>query len=157
MGKQFSSELKFEEATIHILKPYFKEWSWQVPSWNRVIDFAGITHKNQTIGIEYKLRDWKKAIEQACAHKLEYDFVYILMPRISLKAMLDAEKRGVGVLRFKNQTITVLLKPKRNQIWEPAYKKAKQYIRHFQIHERNIDSESLKELARNYNSILEAP
>ena len=152
MNNRFFTEQEFEEATIPYLNDRFLFWSWQVPAWDRVIDFAGITQLGQTIGIEYKLRDWKKAIEQAHAHRMIYDFVYICMPKQYVAAIPDAKIRGVGIIIFNGKP-EVLLKPKWNtMIWEPRYRDNKKFIKHFQTHDRrNVNLNQMNELVKSYN------
>jgi len=150
--KERMTELEFEEMTIPFIKKSFLFWSWQVPAWSRVIDFAGITPGGQSVGIEYKLQNWKKAIEQAFSHRLLYDFVYICMPKMYEGAIPDARKRGVGIIVFNGKP-KVILKPRWNtMIWKPRYVENKKFIKHFQIHDRrDWDPDRMKELCKSYN------
>jgi len=148
----YATELEFEEATIRFIEENFQFWCWQVPAWSHVIDFAGITLRGQTVGIEYKLRNWKKAIEQAYGHRMLYDFVYICMPKLYKNAIPDAKIRGVGIIVFNGKP-EIILKPKWNtMIWEPRYRDNKKFIKHFQTHDRwDADIDKSKELVRSYN------
>ena len=148
----FSTEQEFEESTIPYIEKSFLFWTWQVPAWNKVIDFAGIIPIGQTVGIEYKLKNWKKAIEQAHAHILIYDFVYICMPKRYEKAIPDARKRGVGIIVFDGKP-EIILKPKWNKdLWEPKANRIREFIKHFQIHDRrNVNFDKFKELVKSYN------
>ncbi|MGJ3241510.1 MAG: hypothetical protein ACFE0O_00925 [Opitutales bacterium] len=55
--------------------------------------------------IEFKLKDWRRAIEQARDHQLGADFAYICLPeRKVTPAMRDAaERNGIGILEFQEK------------------------------------------------------
>lgn len=114
MNMKYKSEAKLEEATIPLLHKHFVHWSFQVPNFNRVIDFGGILKNGALVGIEYKLYDWKGAIWQAVRHRLFFDFLYILIPKrkVSQAMRIEAKKTGIGILLFDGKKIEVAIKPK---------------------------------------------
>ncbi len=82
---------------------------------------------------------WKKAIEQAYVNNLAFDYVYILMPPggFMVKACEEARSRGVGVLVADESIIINAVKPKwQRRPFPPIYRKAKEYIRSINIHNR---------------------
>ena len=52
----------------------------EVPFLSRCIDLAMITKENETITIEFKMKDWRHALEQVKSHKLGADKAYICLP-----------------------------------------------------------------------------
>jgi len=128
---EYLSEAELEEATIPLLNEFFIHWSFQMSIYQRVIDFAGITSRNIWIGIEYKLSNWKTAIWQAHAHRLTFDYLYILMPKKKISEALERESKkvGIGVLLFNGNRIEVALKPKlQKMIWYPNRQQIKKYM-----------------------------
>ncbi len=93
----FKTEVELEEVTIPYIKMHFIHWSWQIPSYSYVIDFGGINCRNELIGIEYKLHDWKQAIIQAYHHRLTFKYVYILMPMRKKFDNMREEAKKYGV------------------------------------------------------------
>jgi hypothetical protein len=53
----------------------------EVPFLSRCIDVVLITTSGITITIEFKINDWKHAIEQAKTHMLGTDKAYVCLPR----------------------------------------------------------------------------
>ncbi len=52
----------------------------EVPFLSRCIDMVMITQENQTITVEFKIKNWRHALEQVKSHKLGADKVYICLP-----------------------------------------------------------------------------
>jgi len=65
------------------------------------------------ISIEAKIKDWRKAIEQAIMNTWYASHSYVLFPRtsISIKAIGSAKKYGIGIISFEENKPKVLLKP----------------------------------------------
>lgn len=150
----FKNELDLEMATQSIIETHFPYWSWQVPNYNRVIDFGRITRDNKLIGIEYKLYDWKTAIWQAVRHRLIFDFLYILIPKrkITKEIKKEAKKTGIGVLIFADSKIKIAIKPKIQWLqWIPKKKSTIRYIKIISIHDRNEDVDKLREKIKQFN------
>ncbi|MBM7866989.1 hypothetical protein GTO89_05065 [Heliobacterium gestii] len=66
----------------------------------------------ETIAIELKLTNWKKAYQQAKVYPLVADYVYIGMPEKYVHRALDNidlfKKLGVGILSVSQEVIEVL-------------------------------------------------
>lgn len=154
--EMFKKEIDLEMATVPIIESHFEYWSWQVPTSGAVIDFGGLTYDDKFIGIEYKLKDWKRAIWQAHQHRLVYDFLYILMPDLkpSEKLINEAKKVGIGVMSFSGNEITILIKPKvQRYTWGPMRRRIIDFIKIFATHDRySFNLEDLREKANIYNS-----
>jgi hypothetical protein len=71
----------------------------EVPFLSRCIDLVLITREYQTITIEFKINNWRKALEQAKNHKLGADKSYICIPEkkpnIEFIKLLKQEKIGL--------------------------------------------------------------
>lgn len=161
MPTKFECEEDLEMATVPFIDKYFDSWSWQIPSFSKVIDFGGI--KDGTlIGIEYKLKDWKRAIWQAHGHRLTFDYLYILLPKrkISQALRIEARKVGVGVLLFNGSGIEIAIKPKRQQMtWNPSRKQIVKWIKKIPFHKRQFSDgelESMKDRFEKFNKSCSA-
>jgi hypothetical protein len=71
----------------------------EVPFLSRCIDLVLLTKNEETIAIEFKIKDWRQAIEQAKNHMLCADKVYICLPHRnpseSLMNLLLSEEIGL--------------------------------------------------------------
>jgi len=155
---KFRSEEELEMATAPFVNEYFDRWSWQIPIYYRVIDFGGIKN-GVLVGIEYKLKDWKRAIWQAHGHRLTFDYLYILLPKrkISQALRMEAKRVGIGVLLFNGKGIEIAIKPKRQRMtWNPRRKEVVKWIKEIPIHKRKFSDEELilmKEKFLKFNNI----
>lgn len=52
----------------------------EVPFLSRCIDMVMTTQENETITVEFKIRNWRHALEQVKSHKLGADRAYICLP-----------------------------------------------------------------------------
>lgn len=118
---KFKTEKELELATEPFLKKWLKSYYWQVPNYNKVVDCVGIDHKDNLIGIEYKLRNWKRVLTQATINMLSFDYVYICMPHGEHinKLWSFAGNLGIGIIVHKDKTKIVLKAKKLEQIWYP--------------------------------------
>lgn len=80
----------------------FAEIKKEVPFLSRCIDVVILDENNLIISIEFKVKKWRQAIEQATNHKLGADKAYICLPKRELSVPLREalEKRGIGLLLF---------------------------------------------------------
>ncbi len=74
----------------------------EVPFLSRCIDVIIIDGDNNIFSIEFKVNNWKQAIEQAKNHKLGADKAYICIPKRTLSVQLkeSIKNAGVGLLFF---------------------------------------------------------
>ncbi|MDR4496343.1 MAG: hypothetical protein MRK02_00165 [Candidatus Scalindua sp.] len=106
---------------------------YEVPLLGRSIDLAYILN-GKLFAVEFKLKNWRRAIRQAKDYKLGVDFAYICMPErdvstIMRKAIEDAEVglifyRETGKWPFKE----IIKAPKSQEIWNKANLKLKIYL-----------------------------
>lgn len=91
---------------------YFKE----VQFLSRHIDVVGINEK-EIIAIEVKIKDWKRALQQAltcrlCAHKVYVAMWHKFAHRVPVELF---ENYGIGLMSVDG-TVNVVTKAKRSQI-----------------------------------------
>jgi len=128
----FQSEEDLEKSAVSFLNESFFAYSWQVPLYNRIIDLVAIDNEGKLVGIEFKLRDWKRAINQALANSNSFDFIYVCLPGGRYLSRLKdmAEKHGIGVMIYdpKINTIRIEMNARKiNRQWKPNV----QYLRNF--------------------------
>ncbi len=129
----FQSEKELEEIAL----PFFSEMNFkyhrQVPLFNRVIDFVALDNEENVIGIEFKLKNWKRAIYQVKSNINAFDYGYIFIPSIGNMGVVidEAKNHGIGIFCYdrKADTINTLLKPKKNNLkWLPNIEYLKTYL-----------------------------
>lgn len=74
----------------------------EVPFLSRCIDMVMITQENETITVEFKIKNWRHAIEQVKSHKLGADRAYICLPikRPSEELLNALSKEHVGLYLY---------------------------------------------------------
>ena len=77
----------------------------EVPFLSRCIDLVLIDSKGRIISIEFKINNWRHAIEQACNHKLGSDKAYICIPKRTITDSLSSaiKDAGIGLLFYDSQ------------------------------------------------------
>lgn len=100
---------------------------WEAPLLGRSVDL--VFYKDGAVhSIEFKLKDWRRAITQARDHQLGADFAYICLPGKSItEAMREtAEEAGVGILDLRESEdwpfATVLPAKRSKDQWSVARK-----------------------------------
>lgn len=71
----------------------------EAPLLGRSIDLVYI-HGGDLITVEFKLSDWRRALDQARDHQIGSDFSYICLAEASASPELEAEAKRVGVGLF---------------------------------------------------------
>lgn len=99
-----------------------------VPSLSRCIDVVVLSDE-RVIALEFKLRDWKRALTQAKDHLLAADKAYVCFPShksVSAEMLTMFSEAGVGLLLFEvdrddiwpfNEVVPA---PWSNQTWSVA-------------------------------------
>ena len=104
-----------------------------VPIMGRCVDLAYLC-KGEITTIEFKLKDWKRALKQARDHMLGADYCYICMPERSITDYFktEIESSGIGLLFFRNEEgwpfQIIVEAPRSRQVWEVVHNKTKEYI-----------------------------
>ena len=120
----FRSEKELELASVTFLEKEYSNYKWQVPIYNRVVDLAAIDKNGNLVGIEYKLSNWKRALQQANAHRNTFDYMYVCVPGGNYVDDLksSAQEMGIGVMIYdeSNETIAVDLNAEKQTLhWKP--------------------------------------
>ena len=95
-------------------------FSVEVPFFDKSIDLVYLVN-NKYYAIEFKLNNWKKAIEQAKNHMIGADYIYICLPSNKKYNENELEnelkKNNCGLLLFdvKERKVYSKIKPKRNK------------------------------------------
>ena len=119
------------QNVLDILRSEYKVFR-EVPLYNRSIDAVLI--KNRVLyTIEFKVRDWRKAIKQIKTHMLIADFAYLCMPSknfpVNLKKSLINYGIGLWAYDFDKKEILEILPPNHSFIQQSVLKeKVLQYL-----------------------------
>lgn len=75
-----------------------------VPLLGRCVDLVYLQN-DLVITVEFKLRDWRRAITQARDHLLAADYAYICMPNRPISKLLRQalDRNGIGLVFFAEQ------------------------------------------------------
>ena len=104
-----------------------------VPLMGRCVDMAYIAGRS-LITVEFKLRDWRRAILQARDHKLAADFAYICMPRRTVSETMLGEltHSGVGLIFYRESGSwpfeTIVSAKRSTEKWPTARSNVQRYI-----------------------------
>lgn len=131
-------ELKFEEDLEKAAIPFFREkrllCSWRVPLYDRVIDLVAIDKEGNLIGIEFKLRNWKRALEQVRTNLNAFDYGYVCLPGGNYlnRLLKKAKQLGIGVMIYNEdiRTIKIILEAQRvDPQWMPNVEYIKNHVK----------------------------
>jgi len=103
------------------------------PLLGRCADLVYIA-KNKLFSVEFKLKDWKKAIKQARDHRLGADYAYICMPerKVSVEMREEIRRSGLGLIFYRKQGRwpfkEIIKAPKSIDTWKIAYINLRRYV-----------------------------
>ena len=106
----------------------------EAPTLGRAIDLVLYRGRSLT-SIEFKLKDWKRALKQARDHRLVADYAYVCMPSKSLTSEIEKGFKDAGVGLFfyvskgKCPFKEVIPAPKSSEVWNAARKRLIAYIK----------------------------
>ncbi|MFA7673518.1 MAG: hypothetical protein WCY62_06660 [Clostridia bacterium] len=82
----------------------------EVPFLSRCIDMVIITNDNEMITIEFKIKDWRHALEQVKNHKLGADRAYICLPikTPSINLINALSEENVGLYLYNPDEIQIM-------------------------------------------------
>lgn len=85
---------------------------------NRSIDMVLLKKKSVLITVEFKIRDWRKAISQIEGHLIAADYSYLCMPKKSISHDLKSQlkNKGIGLWLYDSSTNELIeaLKPRKS-------------------------------------------
>src|SRR5262249_48839278 len=91
------------------LRKTYEQHRTEVPFYEHRIDVYGYwAATNDTVAVELKLRNWRKALQQALVYQLCSDYVFIAVPaataeRVDLEMLRE---HGIGLLAVDRDTCT---------------------------------------------------
>ncbi len=114
-------EIMLYKPVIESFKNDFKIYK-EVRLYNRIIDLLLIGKINQSpkIAMEFKLKDWKKALQQAYSYQLVADYVYIVMYE-KYETLINEDlikKNGIGLIIANSKRFKVKIESKKNNIFD---------------------------------------
>ncbi len=82
--------------------PEYKKAVCEIPFFARCIDMVLVSSGDELVTIEFKLKNWREAIQQALDHKKGTDYAYICLPQRtpSEKLISALNEAGVGLLLY---------------------------------------------------------
>jgi hypothetical protein len=131
---EFRRENDLEKAAIPFLEKSACVYSWQVPLQNRLIDLAAINRDGHVIAIEFKLKKWRRALQQARANSNAFDYVYVCVPGGNYVERLieNAKEHGIGVMIYDKENASIKIEldaTKNDRIWQPNFDYVRTYIK----------------------------
>lgn len=105
----------------------------EVPLLGRSVDLAYI-FRGKIFAIEFKLKNWRRAIDQSRDHLLGADFAYICMPerKVTDEMRQELESYGIGLVFFKKDgrwpfKEVISARPS-DEIWSVARMRTFEYV-----------------------------
>jgi hypothetical protein len=127
-SERSKSELFYVRDAYRRLKRQGVSVAWEAALFGRSIDLA-YKYEEDLVAVEFKLKDWRRALQQAQHHKIGADYVYICLPYVRhTERLIEAAKHAqVGILSFIDNgdwPFTILYSsPKSGEIWNVAREK----------------------------------
>lgn len=94
---------------------------YEVKLYARTVDMLFISKETGVIEIamEFKLRDWKTAIQQALSYQIIADYTYVVLyyKNINKVNLERLEKYGIGLISASTDCFEILLKSKKNDMF----------------------------------------
>lgn len=120
-----------EPVSGYIRRKSFRCQEYELGFYEYRIDLYGFSPvRNETIAVELKLRDWRRAIEQAIVYQLCADYVSVALPA-RFATGLDSDllqDEGIGLIKvYDSGVCRQAVAPKRSPCVREAYRD--EYIR----------------------------
>lgn len=120
---------KLEAMLLPIVQEYLSDEygsrATELPFFEHRIDLYGYCENTtRTIAVELKLRDWRRALQQALLYQLCSDYVFIAVPVETAKRVdLDLlREHGIGLLSIDDNRCVEQLPAVPSQVLNPNYK-----------------------------------
>lgn len=119
-----------EKELINRVRPHFQNKYMvfeEVALFNRSIDMV-LLRKAALITIEFKINDWRRAVQQIKGHLIAADYGYLCMPKRKVSEKLQSllNKNGIGLLLLDttSNTLKEYIKPQKSIMQIDFYKKS---------------------------------
>lgn len=127
-----------EAEQVEIGEKWFLSKGYQahkeVPIFSSSLDLLLVDQANNYHGIEFKLFNWKRVINQAVKHRIALDYISIFlnMPKQKQtveKIIQECEINGLGLYFIEiDGSITQSLSPSKNTIWQVEKDRISKFI-----------------------------
>ncbi len=108
---------------------------WEAPLLGRSVDLV-FYRNEELVSVEFKLRNWRRGIEQARDHCLGVDYAYLCLPtRVPGHHILAAaSEAGIGILGYREKSSgwpfqVALEAPRSSLTWPAARECLRQMLR----------------------------
>ena len=122
---------KSESLMLPVVCAYFRrqyeQCEQELPFYEHRIDLYGYSPEtDRTVAVELKLRNWRRAIEQALVYQLCSDYVFIAVPATTAKRVDIKELRshGIGLIAVFEDKCIEELPAIHSPVLNPNYKAA---------------------------------
>jgi hypothetical protein len=122
---------KREALMLPAVRKYFKQryeqHTTELPFYEHRIDLYGYSAQTDcTVAVELKLKNWRRAVEQALVYQLCSDYVFIAVPAATAKRVDLDELRthGIGLLAVSGRKCVEELPAMLSAVLNPNYKAA---------------------------------
>jgi hypothetical protein len=123
--------LKRESMLLPAVQAYFKhdyaQCATEVQFYEHRIDLYGYSEKTAcSVAVELKLKNWRRALEQALVYQLCSDYVFIAVPASTARRVDLEELRihGIGLLAVTGHKCTEELAAVSSSVLNSQYKAA---------------------------------
>ena len=103
----------------------YRKQKKEVPFYDHRIDLYGYSPSTDcSVAVELKLRDWKRALQQALVYQLCSDYVFIAVPESTVQRVKVEVLRehGIGLLAISDEKCSVVLPANLSTVVNSQYK-----------------------------------
>ena len=123
---------KLESMMLPAVRAYFKQeygqHTLELQFYEHRIDLYGYSPETDcTVAVELKLRNWRRALDQALVYQLCSDYVFIAVPATTAKRidLQELRSHGIGLLAVSDyncvEELPAVLSPVLNHNYKAAY------------------------------------
>lgn len=114
-------------AVRAFIKATYAEHATEVPFYEHRIDLYGYSSERESsVAVELKLRNWRRAVEQALVYQLCSDYVFIALPTLTARRVdrVELAAHGIGLLSVSGRKCVEELPAALSSVVRPHYKAA---------------------------------
>jgi hypothetical protein len=109
------------------LQQRYDRHTLELPFYEHRIDMYGYSDQTEcTVAVELKIRNWRRAVQQALVYQLCSDYVFIALPVATAKRvdLNELRNHGIGLLAVSEGDCVEELAADRSPVLNPNYKAA---------------------------------
>lgn len=98
----------------------------EVPVGRKKVDLVGLTHSGHVLAVEFKMRDWRRALWQASVNQLfaEYSYVAVWHGTARVLDRQYLERQGIGLISVHPTGARVVMGATRSRVLNPLHRRA---------------------------------